>query len=701
MAVNPLNIALSGLRVAQAQISVTSNNIANVSTDGYTRKTLQQYTTVLDGVGSGVQLGQVERRIDEILLRDYRSQVSKTTALSTRQSYLDQIQDLHGAPDAEVSISANINKLFDAFSQLSNTPENSFALRNVYDKASQLAKQFNAFSDRITEMRNNTQSEMRQSVDQINALTKQISELNSAIARNFSLGKTSPDLEDQRDVAVRELSKEIDVSYYVDQAGALVVMTKNGQLLADQEQTLMYFSSTPVGPGNYYPVSASAIRLGNSLTGTDITSDAQLGGRLGALVDLRDNTLPVYQAQIDETAHKMAMRFDSQGLRLFSSADGTIPANTPTAYTGFAAGIQVNPAITADQTLIRKGTATGSTVQDGSNEILRKVIQFAFGTTQYEQLAGTANISAALPTLFTTLGIAAQATLRGEADIQALGSLDSSPYINPPTNATFTIQVGVGAPATITIAGGHTASDLVSSINTAFPGMASLGPGGQLVLTATDSITIDSAGANPIGSLGLQELGLTAGTTPAENPSFEIGVGNDERTKIEILPTDTGASLVSKLNLNVPGITASIVMPAGTLLIVPTNGGDITALDGLGTPLAELGVTETNIAHAAFNVTNLGPAGALNGRIQNGTTIIDYATQMVGIQSQDSQNIDLSFKTEENYRATLEREYMDTTGVNLDEEMSNLIAIQTAYTASARAMSTVQSLLQELMDTFR
>lgn len=696
MTVNPLSIALSGLRAAQAQISVTSNNIANVSTDGYTRKTLAQYTSVIGAEASGVRIGQVQRRIDQILLRDYRSQISGTSALAVRQGYLDQIQDLHGAPDAQISISASIGKLRDSFSQLTNTPENAFALRNVYDRAQQLSNQFNDFSDRLSEMRNNVQSDMERSVDTINALTKQIAQLNSSISLATAVGRTAPDLEDQRDLAVRELSKELELSYYTDGSNTLVVMTKNGQLLADNTQTQMFFDSTPVGPGNYYPVTAGAIRLGNPTTGVDITAEDQLGGRLGALVTLRDDTLPVYQAQIDELAHKMATRFDSQGLRLFTLPDGTIPANAPASYTGFASNIQVNPAITADNNLIRKGTTLGSTVQNGSNEVLRKIVQFAFGTVQYEQATGAVDISSTVPTLFATLGITASARLTGQTNIQALGALDSSPYINPPTEDDFTIQVGAGVATSIAITAGQTAANLLVTINTAFPGMASLGAGGQLILSASDSITI---GGGSLGALGLGELGLTAGTTAAVNPSFEIGVGNDERTKIEIAPTDTVTQLLAKLNA-VAGVNATLTVD-GFLRVEPDAGGDITTIDGLGSPLAALGMVEINVGHPAFNVTGLGPAGALDGRIQNGTTIADYATQMVSLQSQDALNIDTDYATQENYRATLEREFLDTTAVNLDEEMANLIAIQNAYTASARAISAVEQMMDELMATFR
>jgi flagellar hook-associated protein 1 FlgK len=126
-----------------------------------------------------------------------------------------------------------------------------------------------------------------------------------------------------------------------------------------------------------------------------------------------------------------------------------------------------------------------------------------------------------------------------------------------------------------------------------------------------------------------------------------------------------------------------------------------SVIDRLGSPLAALGTTEINIPHTAFRFSGLGPSGTLNTRIQTGTSLHDYATQIVSLQSQDAGNVDNSLAIEENYRVTLEREYLDSTGVNLDEEMANLINIQTAYNASARTISIVQDMLDELMNTFR
>ncbi|NBX66751.1 MAG: flagellar hook-associated protein FlgK [Proteobacteria bacterium] len=693
--VNPLNIALTGLKVAQSQIAVTSNNVANVSTEGYTRKTVQQYSTVLGDDPTGVETGVIRRTIDEILLRDYRTQISSTSALETRAKYLDQIQDFHGPPDSEQSITAFMDQLKAAFAQLSNQPESPYLLTAVYSKAEQLVEKFSGFSDRLQEMRNNAQSTISESVSKINTLTRQIADLNLSIKVATTQGRTTAALEDQRDEAVKALAQEMDISYFKTPEGVLVVQTKEGQALADTSPISVTFNQVPVGPGSYYPVSANPVMLGHPVTGINLSDIDTLGGRLGELIRLRDETLPTYQAQADELAHKMAMRFSSQGLDLFTMPDGTIPANTPTSYVGFSTDMVINPSITTDKTLIRKGTSTASTVQQGSSELLRKIVEFTFGSVEYQRAQGTVNISNTVPTLFTTLGITGQARVVGTTNISALGSLDSSPYINPPTDDDFTIQVGVGAPQTIVITAGMNASGLVSAINTAFPGMAQLGSGGELILSATDNITI---GAGTLLTAGLSELGLTAGVTTASPPSFSISAGQNTPSTIQILSTDTTTQLLSKLNA-VAGITATLTV-GGFLNIEPTEGGDLSLTDGIGAPLQALGVTVADVPHASFNVNNLGPGANLGGEVSGALTLQNYVSQMVSLQSQEANNTDTLFTSEDNYRAVIQTEYMSVTGVNVDEEMANLINIQAAYNAASRTIQVANEMLNELMNTF-
>lgn len=690
MAIGALSTSLSALTLLNQQIDVTSGNIANASTEGYTRKQLPQHTDVR---GEGVVAGLLRREMNIILQRDLFTQTSQSSALATKSRYFDLIQNFHRAPEDNLSITAEMGKLEDSFAEFANTPESTPLLDNVYQQADYVVERMNGFSNLLTEMRNDAQNEMDQVITRVNEVIKNLAELNVAIKVEFVNGRSTATLEDQRDVLLKELAGEIDISYYETTDKVVQVATRSGAPLVDTQPRTLLFNPDPIGPQTYYPNSVSGVFV-DIPTGPDLAAAPNLGGRLGSLIELRDSTLPQYHAQLDELAHKTATRFAEAGLQLFTTPSGTIPANTPVDYAGFSAEIQINPDVMVDRSLIRSGT-TGTVEQAGSSTVPRRVLEYVFGDKARMEALGNQDIS--VPgTLFATLGIDAKAEFIGTQNVQSLGVLHNSPDINVASD-TFSIQLGAAPAQNILINPADTATDLVATINGLFPGMASIGPSNQLVLEGNEDITIANVSMTPAG---LNELGITLGTTTAKNPSFKLGVGIAEAVEIEILPTDTGADLVTKINTLVPEVTASLD-GSGFLQIVPDNGGDITLQEGLGKPIAALGLQLSEIDHTPFNVTNLGSGANINGRISTAQTLQEYAEFMISIQSADASDNKAKTETEEVYRNTLETELQNITAVNLDEEMANMIQIQTAYTASSKAIATVNQMLDDLFVLIR
>lgn len=586
MSIYALNSALSGLKIAQSSINVLSSNIANVNTVGYSKKTLQQSTQVVNGAGIGVLAQEIERAVDKFLRREVLDQIGVASGLQTRAQYLQQIQEFHGPAEKEYALSNQLGKLKAAFQNLANDPSQGYLLDAVYQESFETVDKFHKFSDLITRLRNDAQDEMNQVVQNINALTAQIADLNRQIKSAFQAGKTTADMEDHRDIALQQLAEYIDMSYYErTEDKIIVVQTQYGTPLVDDSKRELYFNPSSIGPTMSYPGSVAAIRVNDPMTGVNITDQGNLGGKLGALVKLRDETLPQYQAQLDETAYRMAERFESQGLMLFSMSNQTIPADDPTTeppngYAGFSRLMRINPAITNDRELIRSGT-TGQTVPVGSAEVLRKIVDFTFGENALQQALGNIDLSGGL-----------NAYVQGTANIQNLATLDAHAAINPGTNDTFSIQIGTGAVVNITINAGDTATDLVNTINAAFPGLnlASLDSGGRLVLAANDDITIGDVN---LGAGGLAALGLTAGTVDVGDPdtlfnalnllprsrvvgeanikslgdlnssefiesglydTFRITVGDFDPVDIVIGPNHTAEDLVNTINASFPGL---------------------------------------------------------------------------------------------------------------------------------------------------
>ncbi len=689
-----LDAALSGLRAAQRQLDTISNNISNASTPGFTRKILPTQTLVVGGVGMGVQLNAIMRSVDKNLIRDMMKQTSLSSSATVTSSFLDRVQSFHGASEAEASISAKIGKLGDAFSSLSADPNSATQLSNTLTQARQVAETFNKFTQLMNNMKNETEDKITAAVSEVNAQLKNIASLNVQIQNLTAAGKSSADLEDKRDMALSQVSQYIEVSTYTDSNNKMVVMTKQGQALVEDTANQLFFRKSQQSATTYYPGGgADGLHIGNA-NGTEVPQ-GQIGGAMGALFTLRDETLPTYQAQMDEMAQKLASRFQEQGLSLFTDANGNVPANVAdpgiTGYSGFAGEIRVNQAVINNPALLRTGT-TGAVIPAGSNEVIRRISEFALGAYQSQTANGTVDISAG--DLFSVLGLTQSNRINGTTNINAFTpDLDAAPNINAPAN--FMIDTGAGAFA-VTINPGDTATDLVNNINAAAGStVASLSSGGQLVLTGTGDITITDI---DLGT-GIQDLGLDFTTYPAQNPSFTVQVGSANPVTVSIAPGDTAADLLLTLNA-IPNMNATLGV-GGELVLNPTTGGDIKLQNSVGTPLTAMGVTVTSVPHTAFRQSNLGPNGGLSLGLVANASIEDFSRAVLTDQALDANAATDAAAQEDSYLQTLTTRFSDESGVDLDQEVSELIRVQTAYSAAARMISASEKMLDELLNAIR
>jgi flagellar hook-associated protein 1 FlgK len=684
--------ALSGLRAAQQQLDIVSNNVANASTEGFTRKTLPTETLIIAGEGHGVTMAAVQRRVDNDLIKDLETQTSVNQGATVTQTYLDQIQQFNGASDSNSSVTALLSNLSHQFTSLSSAPEDSLALQKTLTSSMQVASKLNAFSSLLTRMRNQAEQQISADIGIVNTQLRIIASLNARIEGLSAGGQSVADLEDQRDIAIQTVSQYVQVSTFKTNNNTIVVMTKQGQKLADGAASLLNFTPSNIVPGSFYPGGGI-----NGITlGTDDLTNIGLGGEIGALVTMRDSTLPTYNAQLDELAQKTAERMNQQGLKLFTDLSGNVPASVPSpaipSYVGFAGIMKVNALVQADPTLIRSGT-NGNVVLPGSNEVIRKISLYAFGVNAYQQAQGTTDLTTAA-TIFGSTGMQPVNTRTGTANISAFAPdivTGSGGAIAP--GSQFTIDIGTG-PQLITISPGDTAVNLVTNINTALGGpVASINGIGQLVLNANNTITLADVS---IGAAGMTALGFNFGAYPAQNPSFTVRVGTQSPITINITAADTPATLLASLGA-ITGLTASINV-SGQLVLVPTEGGDLTLTEGPGTPLLAMGVSVSSVALGPFRQDFLGPDGTLSTGLLANATLESFARSIVTGQTEDAQTAQNTAAQAQTYLQTLDKRNKDTSGVNIDQELTEMIRIQTNYTAAAKMLAAAERLLDALME---
>ncbi len=355
-----LSIASSGLATVNQQFRLVSQNVANASTVDYAREVSTTQSLAAGTQGMGALSGPVQRVLDQQMQASLFTQNATVSCWQTQQTALQKIDAVQGTPGQGSDLSSLLGKVQDGFAALANDPSSVPAHSSVVSAAQALTRQLNALSTATTTGRQQAEHDLVGQIATLNTTLARIGDLSRQIVQLRASGQSSADLENQRDAARDDLSKLVGVRALEQPNGDLLLLTPSGLRLPTSGGTAFATSDANPGPTAYYPGGGiPAI----TLAGVDVTSGLQ-GGAIGANIALRDATLPAFQAGLDEFAQTLSTRFDAQGLRLFSDATGTVPTptgpNAQSGYVGYAASVQVNPAVLATPALVRDGTQAAS-----------------------------------------------------------------------------------------------------------------------------------------------------------------------------------------------------------------------------------------------------------------------------------------------------------------------------------------------------
>ncbi|MFP7609951.1 flagellar hook-associated protein FlgK [Serratia quinivorans] len=303
---NMINIAWSGLQAAQFGMSVTSMNISNVLTPGYSRQGIIQSSVVTMGqggmsAGAGVQVDSIRRVSDQYLTNQVWQSNSKANYYGINNQYLGSLEKAIGTDST--SLGTGLDDFFSALSALTKEPESEANRQLLLNQADSLATRFNNMNDFINSQKTSITSQRDTMVGQINSLTAGIADYNKKIMEIDSTGGSSNVLRDQRDELVKQLSTYADVKVTEDNNGSYSVAMKNGQPLVSGK-VAGELSSSLDGSGN--PV------LSLNFSNTTFSLNPSTGGQLGALYDYETGDLAKMQASVQGMAEAAATLFNDQ-----------------------------------------------------------------------------------------------------------------------------------------------------------------------------------------------------------------------------------------------------------------------------------------------------------------------------------------------------------------------------------------------------
>jgi flagellar hook-associated protein 1 FlgK len=404
-----IETALRGLLAQQQALNLTGHNIANANTAGYTRQTTSLSAStplqVAPGLllGTGVDVVSYQRIRDSYLDVQLRAQTMLQGAAEATQDGLGQVEGVLNEP-SDNGLNTLLGKYWSAWQNVANSPENMATRQALVEAATSLANGFNTTSAQLTTIAGQTAQNAQLTLDEANADAADLVNLNKAIYNANAVGNTPNDLLDQRDLVIDKLGKLGSVGV-TDLGDGTVKITLDGVTLVDGQvqRTLTESGGT---------ISNDAIPPETATVGATT-------GKLGALIALRDTTIPAYQAKLDTIASTLITQTnalqaggaDANGV--VQTGGFGLDGSSGVAFFGGTNAATIAVAVTAE-----KVAAASVAGKPGDNTNALRIAAMATDKT-LAPLAG-ATIGGAYSQLVTTIGSDSAGASRAASNAKVL-----------------------------------------------------------------------------------------------------------------------------------------------------------------------------------------------------------------------------------------------------------------------------------------
>lgn len=682
-----LNIALmnaiSGLQINQRALDVTAQNVSNVNTEGYSKKTIQQQAVVIAGQGVGVEIATIERTVNEFMVKELQGTLSEFGDAKVREEFFARMQNLFGTLSSDTSVGTALAEIAALFQAVADTPESVSIKTELIEQARLLVQQISDMGDSIEDLRAEVDKNIEDDVTLVNTRLSQIQELNiqiaEGIAQNFGVGE----LQDQRDLALNDIAERMDIQHFTRNNGEIVLLTPQGRSLVDRIAVSMTHAAVSTTSPT---VTHSAGTIdGIDINGTDITGEIA-SGRIAGLVHLRDQSLPNLQSQLQELVTELTGQINA-----LHNQGSSHPAQT---------------GVTGSRTLASADapvwTGTFRTAILDSNGVVAEVLDVDLSTTAtvgalVTALDGMTNMSASQNSdgnlVLTPTGgnrVAfnemTSAVTIGNDTLGAshfLGLNDffttNLDYDSYGSNNQSSNTAALGLSGTLTISGGFGSTGIAYTTGNSITDIAA-------TINANGTLTAAGISATIVADGGGYRLDIT----DAGGQSVFMSDSGTLVSALDLKPRQMDAALQIGLRSDIaanPSLLSHATLSNSGVLAatdIGTSQGDKTAIQAMANKFNE---------QLSYSATNLLAAST--------STFAQYAADILSLNAAQADAASDSAASRTLLVDNLKATTASISGVNLDEEMSLMITLENAYAASARVITTAQEMFDMLRDMVR
>lgn len=644
MASNILSIGQSAIAAAQIGITTTGHNIANASTPGYSRQVVIQGAAQAQNfgngyIGQGVQISGVQRVYNEVLARQVISTQSSSSASDVYHSQMTQIDNM--LSDSAAGLSPALQDFFSSVQTLTTNPGDSSTRQAMLSSAESLANRFQDIGDKLTSLREGVNSELTSSVSEVNTYAQSIAKLNDVIEKAYGADKSPPnDLLDQRDQLVAELSKLVKTTVVNQDGGKYNLFIGSGLPLVVGTQTFSLTTANSPNDGGRLDVAYIA----NGKT-TILSPNSLPGGSVGGLLQFREQSLDPIKNQIGLIAVTVAQTFNEQ------HAQGLDANGAP------GGSFFVPPVPTVTNNSNNTGTATVTSQVIDARALTASDYRLKFDGTNYSLTRVSDNTVQTFSSLPQTVdGISIQ--------VQSGTMAAGDDFLIQPT-AYGANEIKVAITDINKIAAG---SPAISTAN----GASNAGTGSISGVTVTTGYK-----ASPLSSpvtLTFSSAGNTLSGFPASQP-VTVTVGSSST----VYPAGTPVPYTSNATISFGGV--SFKLSGGV-----TNGDQFTITPNTSNANGD---NRNALLLAGLETTSF---------MANGTSTYESAfNQIVSLVGNKTRELQITSKADSQMLSQAVTAQQSESGVNLDEEATNLLRYQQAYQAAGKMMQIASQLFDVIL----
>ena len=346
-----LSNSITGLAASTRQLDTTANNIANATTEGYARRSVELSSISLNGAGGGVRIAGIDVAAVEALTNDRRRAEAEFGRFQTLSESLGTLEDLVGGVDDPGSLFNRYQAFETSLRDLADNPESSVAQLTVVTQAKAIVEGFDRAQTGVTKLREEADAAIAAEVSRLNVALEELKELNVRVQRDVAIDRDASESVAARQTVIDTIADIVPIRTKLNANGQLQVFTTGGAALVDLSATTFEFTNSPIVTADADYRGGAGSLSGISVNGIEVTPGVVAyggleGGTLAAWFEVRDGIGVDFQNQIDSLAADLIDRFDDPlvepGLPVGDPGLFTDGGVANTGAPGLAGRLQVN-----------------------------------------------------------------------------------------------------------------------------------------------------------------------------------------------------------------------------------------------------------------------------------------------------------------------------------------------------------------------